>query len=41
MKIFFPEIMLFVSLPSDSLQFQKELMTKSKAGLDFKPLRND
>ena len=41
MKKSFPEILFFlkfcfVSLPSDSLQFQKQLMTKSEMRLGFK-----
>ena len=35
----FSEIML-VSLLSDSLQFQKQLITKSETRLGFKPLGN-
>ena len=31
---------LNVTLPSDSLQFQKQLMIKSETRIDFKPLGN-
>ena len=34
------KLCLFVSLPSVSLQFQRQLMTKSETRLDFKSLGN-
>ena len=34
------KLCLFVSLPPVSLQFQRQLMTKSETRLDFKPLGN-
>ena len=34
----FPKSCLFVSLPSDSLQFQKQLISKTETRLVFKPL---
>ena len=37
MKKTFPKSCFFVSLPSDSLQFQKHLMTKFEMCLGFKP----
>ena len=37
---FFLKSCLFVTLPSDSLLFQKELMTKSDMRFGFKPLGN-
>ena len=36
----FPKSCLFVSLPSDFLQFQKQFMTKSETRFDLKPLEN-
>ena len=40
MEKVFPKSCLFVTLPSDYLQFQKQLMTKSDTRFDFKPLGN-
>ena len=40
MKKIVPKLCFFVCLPSDSWQFQKQLMTKSETCLDFKPFRN-
>ena len=38
--IVFPKSWLFVTLPYDSLQFQKQLMTKFETHFGFKPLGN-
>ena len=38
MEKVFPKSYLFVTLPSDSLQFQEQLMTKNKTHIGFKPL---
>ena len=40
MENVFPKSWLFVTLPSDSLQFQKKLMTKSETRFGFKPSGN-
>ena len=40
MEKVFPKSCLFVTLPSDSLQFQKQLLTKSETRFGFKPLGN-
>ena len=40
MEKVFPKYYLSVTLPSDSLQFQKQLMTKSETDFGFKPLGN-
>ena len=40
MEDVFPKSYLFVTLLSGSLQFQKQLMTKSETRFGFKPLRN-
>ena len=40
MEKVFPKSCLFVTLPSDYLQFQKQLMTKSEMRIGFKPLGN-
>ena len=40
MKKVSPKFCLFVSLASDSLQFQKQLVTKSETCFGFKPLGN-
>ena len=40
MKKVFPKSYFFVSLLSDSLQFQTQLITKSETRLGFKPLGN-
>ena len=40
MEKVFPKSCLFVILPSDFLQFQKQLMTKSETCFGFKALGN-
>ena len=40
MEKVFPESYLFVTLLSDFLQFQKQVMTKSETRFGFKPLGN-
>ena len=40
MKKVFQKSCFFVTLPSDSLQFQKQLMTKSETRFGFKRLGN-
>ena len=37
MEKFFPKSFLFVTLPSYSLQFEKQFMTKSETRFGFKP----
>ena len=41
MKNVFPKSCLFVTLPSDYLHFQKQLMTKPKTRFGFVLLGND
>ena len=40
MEKVFPKSCVFVNLPSDPLQFQKQLMAKSETRFGFKPLGN-
>ena len=40
MEKVFPKSCLFVTLPSESLQFQKQLMTQSETRFGFKSLGN-